>query len=302
MKRYLIVGGLLAALIAAGFFLPPRLMEWQDQQRIGNAETEEVQEVVLKEQASMTLLQRLLLRNREGAEVDALKLVNGKNYTEDTIGEQVRAELWTLIELGILNGLDYLKGDMSVEASVLFYVDLVDTEKSAMIWSGTALTGNCRLDFELDDESGKIVEISQYYYRNGYEEPLSVVGDAENDEMEGDVTVVEKSWRILSDEELRTVAEQWGEYLGCTVTDAGYNLEAYFSDREEEAFQREVEQMMKKGYSEEEALWMAASAWGILEDEAVWLGRKVLLGDKEAEVTYVLRSDRGVAIQISCRY
>lgn len=300
MKRYLIAGALLAALVAAGFFLPTRVMEWQDQQRIGNAEAEEVQEVVLKEQASMTLLQRLLLRNREGAEVDALKLVNGKNYTEDTIGEQVRTEIRTLIELGILNGLD-LEDVMSVEASVLFYVDLVDTEKSAMIWSGTALTGNCRLDFELDDESGKIVEISQYYYRNGYGEATSV-GDAENDEMEGDVTVVEKSWRILSDEELRTVAEQWGEYLGCTVTDVGYNLEEFFSGREEEAFQREVEQMMKKGYSEEEALWMAASAWGIMEDDAIWLGRKVLLGDKEAEVTYMLRSDRGVAIQISCRY
>lgn len=300
MKRYLIVGGLLAALIAAGFFLPPRVMEWQDQRRIGNAETEEVQEVVLKEQASMTLLQRLLLRNREGEEVDALKLVNGKNYTEDTIGEQVRAEIRTLIELGILKGLD-LEDVLSVEASVLFYVDLVDTEKSAMIWSGTVLTGNCRLDFELDDESGKIVEISQHYYRNNYREPLSVVGDAENEEMEGDV-VVEKSWEISSDDELRAVAEQWGEYLGCTVTDVGYNLEPYFSGREEEAFQREVEEMMKKGYSEEEALWMAASAWGILEDEAVWLGRKVLLGDKETEATYILRSDRGVAIQISCRY
>ena len=78
MKKYGIAGILLAVFLAGSLFLPPRIMEWQDRRKIGTSQTEEVQEVVLREQVFMTLTQRLALLDTERQGVDTLALLNGK--------------------------------------------------------------------------------------------------------------------------------------------------------------------------------------------------------------------------------
>ena len=55
MKNYVIAGFLLIILTVASLILPSQILRWQDAQRTEKSETEEVQEVVLREQVSMTL-------------------------------------------------------------------------------------------------------------------------------------------------------------------------------------------------------------------------------------------------------
>ena len=93
MKKYGIAGILLAVFLAGSLFLPPRIMEWQDRRKIGTSQTEEVQEVVLREQVFMTLTQRLALLDTERQGVDTLALLNGKNFTQETIEAQVLGEI-----------------------------------------------------------------------------------------------------------------------------------------------------------------------------------------------------------------
>ena len=65
MKNYIIAGILLIFLSGASLFLPSYVMEWQDEQRTEKSQSEEVQEVVLKEQISMTLSEKLKLKEQE---------------------------------------------------------------------------------------------------------------------------------------------------------------------------------------------------------------------------------------------
>ena len=137
MKNYIIAGFLLLFLSAASLFLPSYVMEWQDEQRTEKSQVEEVQEVVLKEQVSMTLSEKLKLREQEA--VNALNLVNGKNYNQDTIDEQVRKEIGILAEQGLL--LDFDMEPLKVaEAVIYFYVDMEDSERSIMMWEVSAET------------------------------------------------------------------------------------------------------------------------------------------------------------------
>ncbi len=291
MKRYGIAGILLAVLLAGSLFLPPRMMEWQDRRKIGTSQTEEVQEVVLREQVSMTLTQRLSLLDTEREGVDTLVLLNGKNFTQETIKAQVLGEIRILAKQGILKDMD-LKSLSFLDASVSFFVDLEDTEKSMMLWYGEAVTENYQLDFQLDDESGKIISISQRR-RKIY----GVYTDVVDGETSAN-TVVMESVDALSQEELKETGEGWGEYLGCRVTDMGPGLlPFYMNDKEEQIFQEEVKRMMEKGYSEEEAYWKTLSAWGIADLE--WgEGRKALLTDDGGETEYHFHSGQEEVINI----
>ena len=158
MKNYVIAGLLLFLLAAASLFLPSRVLKWQDRQRTGKSEIEEVQEVVLKEQISMTLSEKLKLRSQDT--VNTLTLVNGKNYNKDTIEEQIKKEIKILADRNIL--IDFDTGELTLkEAAVTFYVDMEDSEKSIMLWQGFVETSKYQLLFFLDDETGKIVSFSQ---------------------------------------------------------------------------------------------------------------------------------------------
>lgn len=291
MKNYIIAGILLIVLAAASLFLPSSVMHWQDEQRTGKSETEEVQEVVLKEQISMTLSQKLALRNQEM--VNAISLVNGKNYNQDTIGKQMRQEVETLAEKGIL--LDFSEETVNImDAAVYFYVDMEDSERSVMLWEGYVDTANYTVELLLDDETGKIVSFTQYgNVKSIYDtEPgVDMQIMQEKGQAFGSVTVAPELWN-MEREELEELAGRWGEYLGCQVTefrsiwlgeDPGIRKEVQVRIRELES----------KGYSWEEARSKTAMEWGIDPDTEEGSQLSAVLEDEGGRIDYVFWSGEG---------
>lgn len=280
MKNYIMTGILCIVLAAASLFLPSAVMEWQDEQRTGKSETEEVQEVVLREQVSMTLSEKLRLRSQDT--VNALTLVNGKNYNQDTIDEQVRKEIGILAEQEILIDFD---ADLLkvVEASAFFYVDMEDSERSIMLWEGAAESLDCQLTFTMDDETGKIVSFSQYIYEG--------VPYDEYDMQSTSVSVSRYAWDAsdMGIEELQEKAERWGSYLGYEVTDSHsvWIGEDFGIDAEE--FTEHLERMISKGYSREEAEIMAAREWGLDTSGRQFYAN---LEDEDDRIEYLLRPEK----------
>lgn len=286
MKNYIIAGILLVFLCAASLFLPSYMMEWQDEQRTEKSEVEEVQEVVLKEQVSMTLSEKLKLQVQDN--VNALGLVNGKNYSQDTIDEQVRKEIGILAEQGLL--LDFDPEPLKViEATILFYVDMEDSEHSTMMWEISAETIKYHLNFFMDDETGKIVRISQY----GYEKDGSFGNRVEEYDMQSTGVVVSKrpTDTYLETEKLQEMAEQWGEYLGCKVTESHLTWMEVTSGAAAEEFVERVERMIAKGYSKEEAEIAVAREWGL---DASGKQLFTTLEDESGQIGYVLSPEKYV--------
>lgn len=286
MKNYIIAGILLLFLSGASLFLPSYLMEWRDEQRTEKSEAEEVQEVVLKEQISMTLSEKLKLKIQESA--NALQLVNGKNYNQDTIYGQVKKEIGILAEQGLLIDFD-TDSSKAVEANLFFYVDMEDSERSIMLWEGVVESLNYQLTFTMDDETGKILSFSQYSYDRG---------DALYDDygmQSNGMRVSEYAWDAsdMGTGELREMAEDWGDYLGYKVTESHSTwIEADFGVDVEE-FTEHIERMISKGYTREEAEIKVAREWGIDIDTS---GKQfyVNLEDEGDQIRYLLHPERYV--------
>lgn len=285
MKNYIIAGILLLFLSVASLFLPSYLMEWQDEQRTEESEAEEVQEVVLKEQISMTLSEKLKLKTQEST--NALQLVNGKNYNRDTIYEQVEKEIGILAEQGLLIDFD-TDSSKAVEANLFFYVDMEDSERSIMLWEGVVDSLNYQLTFTMDDETGKIVSFTQYSYDRG-----EVQYDAYGMQSNG-MAVSKYAWDAsdMGAEELKEMAECWGNYLGYKVAESHSTwMEEKLGTEELELYAEQVERMISKGYSREEAEIMASKEWGIAASERQLY---VNLEDEGDQIRYLLYPERYV--------
>lgn len=268
MKNYVITGVLLLFLTAASFFLPIRVLKWQDEQRTGKSEIEEVQEVVLKEQISMTLSEKLKLRNQET--VNALTLVNGKNYNKDTIEDQIRKEIGILADQDIL--IDFDMESMKIrEATVTFYVDMEDSERSIMFWQGYVETLEYDVSFFLDDETGKIVSFAQYAAGPVVDYAGAAMGLSRDMSMEM--------------EEQKELARRWAEYLGCEMKASSTGWYGIGQGAEEELFEKEIDMLISKGYSYEEAGLKVALAWGISVDRQVL---RVVFEDNGDTIQYTL--------------
>jgi hypothetical protein len=195
MKKYLaaVLGLLLVA--AASLVLPSFAMEWQDDRQVGTCETEDTEAVVLTEQAAMSLCEKIQLMNTDT--VNYMTMLNGKNYTQDTLKEKLLEELEKLEQLGILEDFDrestYLK-----QAELIFYMDTWDSERSVMLWDGTVYNKGNYLHFFMDDETGKILSFNQ------------IIQEYTDASASGDVREYVKT---AMDE----LAENWAAYLGCQV-------------------------------------------------------------------------------------
>lgn len=285
MKNYIIAGILLLFFSAASLFLPSYLMEWRDEQRTEKSQVEEVQEVVLKEQVSMTLSEKLKLRGQET--VNALELVNGKNYNQDTINDQVRKEIGILAEQELLIDFD-MDSLQKVTATVSFYVDMEDSERSIMLWEGIVDLLDYQLAFTMDDETGKILSFSQYIY-----DRRDVLYDDYDMQSNGmSVTKVVLDEPDIGTEKLQEMAERWGDYLGYKVTESHSAwMEEGLGTEELELYAEQVERMISKGYSREEAEIMASREWGIDTSERQFY---VNLENEGDQIRYLLHPERYV--------
>lgn len=285
MKNYIIAGILLLFFSVASLFLPSYLMEWRDEQRTEKSQVEEVQEVVLKEQVSMTLSEKLKLRGQET--VNALELVNGKNYNQDTINDQVRKEIGILAEQELLIDFD-MDSLQKVTATVSFYVDMEDSERSIMLWEGIVDLLDYQLAFTMDDETGKILSFSQYIY-----DRRDVLYDDYGMQSNGmSVTKVVLDEPDIGTEKLQEMAERWGDYLGYKVTESHSAwMEEGLGTEELELYAEQVERMISKGYGREEAEIMASREWGIDTSERQFY---VNLENEGDQIRYLLHPERYV--------
>lgn len=228
----------------------------------------------------MTLSEKLKLKEQET--VHALELVNGKNYNQDTIHEQVEKEIGILAEQGLLLDFDTTEPLKMVEANVFFYVDMEDSERSIMMWEGVLETLDYQLTFTMDDETGKIVSFAQYYYDRG-----DVVFDYDEDDMQSTSKAVSRhAWGDLklNMRTLQEMAEHWGEYLGCEVSEGQAAWEESLEVDTEE-FAVRVENLIVKGYTREEAENKVAMEWGLdMSDRKLY----VTLEDEGGQIGYTL--------------
>ncbi len=276
MKNYIIAGALFLVLSVSSLFLPTSIMKWQDEQRTRESETEEVQEVVLKEQISMTLTEKLMFREQDT--INTLALVNGKNYTKDTVVDQMRKEIEILSQKEILMNFDVEALEI-IETNLLFFVDMEDSERSIMLWEGYANTSKYHVIFQMDDETGKIVSFSQYY-----DGPADFIDEYTNVSSVG--MSVASYPLLLGVEELKEMAERWGEYLECRVSDSHSSWTDVGFDEDGQVVKR-IETMMSKGYSYEEAERMVALELGV-DTLGTWDTERLLavLEDEGGQIGY----------------
>lgn len=273
MKKYLVTGILILAVAIAGMKVPELLFAWQDERQFGKIRVEAAQEVVLKEQVSMTLSQKMELLRSDN--LDSITLRNGKNYTQDTVVEKAGQEVERLLELEILSG--FQKEELLFSSTELsFVMDVEDSEKSLMFWILSAVTNEHVFQFFLDDESGKIFFIWQTpgVGNAAYAEAQTdAKASAGTDKTPSETKVLRD--RVFTREELEKKGEVWADYLGCRLL--GFSTVESIIDEEEEV-SRLSAKYMKEGFSKTEAYEMAVQALGYpyrasalvvrLEDEA----------------------------------
>jgi len=290
MKSYLIAGILIAGAAAASMLLPDTLLRWQDEKQVGRAEVKEAEEVILTEQASMTFSQKLELL--KGNTVNTLTLVNGKNYTQETIGAKVKEEAGKLAELGILPDLN--AEEMIFPGSEInFFMDMEDSERSMMLWTGVAYAGDYQLDYLLDDESGKLLGFRQSGIEAGGVSYAGAKAGAAlgGDEMIEAETKVEENFS-LSEEDLTKLAERWAEYLGCRLLEISRFNPDSFSEEDKKLIEKEMQKYREKGMNEKEAYMMALESLGYSYGSSYWdYTLYATFQDEAGTIKYTIRSN-----------
>lgn len=207
MKRYGLIIVLIAFALTLGFWTPSRILEWQDQKRMGHMVTEAADEVLLTPRTDLTMIEKIQLMKKETA---ISFPAEGKNYTEETILDKVDQELETLDNLGILlKELTKLSTYDIDELEVLFFVDMDDSSRSTRCWSIGGHNTEGSIYFLVDDDTGKILTIYQYT-----ESALSISDDGEKI-----VKSQQEGPSRYASLKLEDIAKKWGEYLDCELSE-----------------------------------------------------------------------------------
>lgn len=86
-------------------------------------------------------------------------------------------------------------------------------------------------------------------------------------------------------EEQKELARRWAEYLGCEMKASSTGWYGIGQGAEEELFEKEIDMLISKGYSYEEAGLKVALAWGISVDRQVL---RVVFEDNGDTIQYTL--------------
>lgn len=281
MKQYGIVTVSIALAALIGFAFPPRLLRWQDQKRLETSEIVEAEEVFLQSEGTLSIMEKMLFPGRMN--VTFLQMEQGKHYNRSTIQIKAMEEIEKLRELEILEPKEEGEKEYCTVYDVLFLVETSDGKNSMMLWSLGVIGEKTYMEFTLDDETGKILQI--------YQQDMSYTDEK-----------IQKKQKIQveqapEEEEMEQIARRWGEYLGITlVSDAG-EPDGY---REwDEKINGEIEHLVEEGISKEEASEKVYESWGIdvsqrgsyyavFEDGKAQIGCRFLknLGEILFSVTY----------------
>lgn len=191
MKRYLFIVIFIFVLGSICFTFPTALMRWQDEKLLEKIEAEEAEVVKLDLQAEMTLAEKIELKTNNKASI--IGLVNGKNYDQRSITDKIKEELEKLNETGVLiyDGQDTNFSDITLN----MYVNPEDAAKSMLLWTAIMYIDGEDIVVLVDDESGKIINIEQWYVTYSDSSDYSIQVD-------------------IDEIKMADMAEKWGEYLG----------------------------------------------------------------------------------------
>lgn len=275
MKQYFMAVFVLIVTAFVGLTMPLALLERQDQERLENIETQTAEEVILTSHTELTLIEKLQLMQKDT--VTYLSMVQGKNYDWDSIIVQVQQELKKLCELEILN-LERIDLLYSVE-DVGFLIDIEDESRSMLMWTLNVVTDEWVITVTADDETGKILGISQV--------------EMSASESYTNMQKAEVSEAIGTKENLKKIAEKWGEYLGISLIES-YDRQNPTADLEKE-WEKEIDAWMQKGCSNEEAYKRVYQAWGDTVDSLTSWAYGVY-EDESGMAAYMFRKNSGSVI------
>ena len=331
MGEYLFLGALFLAFSVASLRLPSAILDWQDREMVGRREILDSQEVIVTAQEDMSLLEKMHLVN--SGNINSMYMVNGRHYTAESALDKVAQELRKLRELGLLTDCSLDRIDMG-EAEVEFILDMEDGERSMMLWNGFVRTDTWRINWRMDDETGKLLSISQYQYMEVYNRDKEII-DAADHAMgnrsydAGPVDVAQNSGipdsmvdyavtkvgntsrkqepleAMLA--ELTRKAEIWGEYLGLQMAESGVTMAdaiAYQADGCD-IIEKRVETFMAKDYSWTEAYYMMLEELGLLETayESESLNIYAVYKDEEGEEAVVyFQNEKNSFLIVGARY
>lgn len=275
MKKYLLIPFLTAAVLAAGLWMPSRILEWQDQKKLGYMMTETAEEVVLTSRAELSIIEKLQLMQKD--QVISLP-AEGKNYTEETIFDAVSRELETLANLGIISRrmAELYVYDMN-ELNTLFFMDMDDSSRSMRVWFVNGSNEVSQGYILIDDDTGKILSLTQWEDDSA--------GDLGKEGRE--LSEQQRKELLYTPQELEKTAEKWGEYLGCTLVTSATGIEPG-REKEQEA---EIEKLIKEtGMSRE-----AATQNIMAQQEALKVdgehGLYAVYEDEHGEITYLFQKE-----------
>lgn len=279
-KGYLIGGGALFAAAAIGFGLPQLLLRWQDIRLEGKIESEESARVEIVEQPELTIVDKILLTVE--SDVNTMPLTKGKYFDEEEVPEQVKQEVTTLAEAGVLPEAAETVEHISVNP---FFAMAVDGERSAIFWQAEAYGDDAELMVTLDDETGKILSLYCTVFLGELEEgggwsKVQNIAQSEAGVQEEETAESEAGVQEMEIPSLNALAKSFGEYLGCTLSgleDSESVMEVYDS----EEYRREWERLMKEGYSKQEAETRAREMFGVPEEIRMWVRGEADYTDEE---------------------
>lgn len=256
LRSYATAGLVLLLAAAAGFGVPGLLFTWQDRGRLGHAEAEEAESVVISKQPELTIVEKVKFLSADT--YHSLALTKGKNYTQGTIEKKVEEELAKLGERGLIPE-QFSAAVSALSSEVEFMMD-ASGETSVMVWKGEAVFGEEGwLNYALEDETGKVISLQGYFYGDTLKKEIAEEAAEEPEDKAKRAEEYEKK--------CMEIAQGWGDYLGCSV--ATVNISGIYSEKADND----------------------AEAYGI--DPAVWEG---MTKDKELNwynISAVYRDEKG---------
>lgn len=215
LQSYAAAGLVLLLAAVVGFGVPVFLFTWQDRGRLGHAEMEEAESVVITKQSELTIIEKVKFLSADT--YHSLALTKGKNYTQGTIEKKVGEELAKLDEGGLLP--EQLTSAVSALSSEVEFTMDASGETSVMVWNGAAVfEDEGWLDYALEDETGKVISLRGHFY-----------GDTMKKEIVEEEAESAEEYAEEYEEKCMEIAQGWGDYLGCSV--ASVNISGTDSEK-----------------------------------------------------------------------
>lgn len=173
--RTLKIAGIMAgflAVVGLSFFVPGRLLALQDKQKQNRVAYETVEEVVFSTENSLTLVEKLELfcGQNTSTQVSFLDIsrANKDAAGSNTMKEAVMREYQTIVELGLLPQLEFMKEDQEnwqehlYEENAVFLFDMEKPMNSIVVWIFSYYYDSSFVSLFMEQESEKVLGFMTY--------------------------------------------------------------------------------------------------------------------------------------------